>query len=1172
MLALLVLLGSAQAGKFFNADRDNIRKIMVFGPLDNVAEGGPLNDAMNVFNVVGDDAPQRTLQQEFDEFFRGRVADDFGPDIDAGNFIINGIVKNACSRTLGAFGKSQFADTVDPNDDNTGIPAPAVDLLRDDNNGVQQTVVQAGFRFGCDFNVGLPPLFDQRGEIFRVQILDPTQAEDFNNEPGLRQQLGLFAQAGDIVLRCCNDETQQSSATREVETAPTQEFCPGITVRFCSPSEQCFPEHDNLGGAANGDCSGKVNLVADAGLPVTQCIEDADSLRGGICDTSEAGLTIGVIVTVFITTWVALSATAVRTACLSCRERSSFEKRKKKKAAQKSTVARRDNLEDLPGRQYRKRIAKLIRLSEGYRDFIEDARAQLTAVSKVTDAKRTEVAAKFRAAALVLHRTLQSGLWVEGQQDGDTRDRAATLETAPPEEEQMVGGTVQILRRLEFMQQQMKIIVQASTVGEVDKAHLELMELFSELVNMMNDDQMEMFEAWINNESELEEAEQLIIDEEYFFDKRTGSTDLLESLRDERKKAKCRCPEALRSTGRHKVFYTTYFAIYFAIVFSHLLFRLILGFENNGAVLYSFLPLPPQYDLGLRNILQLLFIPVLFGCMHGALFTLTLLPTPFARGIWRDVVKCAPGIRDHLPVDDLVKLHIMWGYILILSISTGATFWLVAMALDCLNDVPQACLAFAPEATVFVNPKENVLFLRYCIWPTWFFIIPLMEWAREERAILCFGKIQCCQTWWWELLIFSHVGVAMVTATMALAARLEIFYVILLGWGPYFFDKARERLTHTHKTTLIIKVGEDTGASSRLHLHGANNKPVSVHVIMALPRGFSSTAGQWIYFSCNAIDYTWHPFTLASASDSAFVNLEIGVRGLRENWEEDTNGLGQKTWFQKKGTETWTYKLFKHISTVVRDNRGARKVGAAGVGDSIELPVMIRGPYGAAYERCLDPSLGASVIMGAGTGVTSALSGLRDVVARKRRDSPTPGIIWFVWTTQAVDDLLWLWDSLMETLHEACVERIIQPKRTHRKSSKMMDWLGMTVYITKADRKLLSQFVESTRPQRGRGVTAQVDFNSDTDGYANPLRQEDSNGSYLTKEQVHAWMTDDKRLLANSLDDKGTHVVKLLRFVRMLCGNKQVAVSYCGPPGLTITLVEAGNELGAGYEFAFDTL
>jgi len=1068
---------------------------------------------------------------------------------------------------LGTFGKSHFQNfgIADIEDDNLGLRGRNINRTNADN--VEVEVLQADFVFGCDFNLGDRPLFDQRVDIFRMQFLnDQASVDAFNTEAGLREEFQLFAALGDVIFRCCDDEQQQSSAL---------DVCPGITVRFCSPTEECFVDHDKFGNEPNGDCSGQLNTFsADAGEPVIPCVADATSGTQGRCSNAEANLTIGVIISVFIGTWVALSATAVRTACLACRERSSFEKRKKKKAAQKSTVARRDNLEDLPGRQYRKRIAKLIRLSEGYRDFIEDARAQLTAVSKVTDAKRTEVAAKFRAAALVLHRTLQSGLWVEGQQDGDTRDRAPTLETAPPEEEQMVGGTVQILRRLEFMQQQMKIIVQASTVGEVDKAHMELMELFSELVNMMNDDQMEMFEAWINNESELEEAEQLIIDEEYFFDKRAGSTDLLEGLRDERRQARCRCPEALRSTGRHKVFYTTYFAIYFTIVFSHLVLRLLLGRENNGAVIYSFLPLPPQYDITLngQNILQLLFIPVLFGCMHGALFTLTLLPVPFARGLWRDVVKCAPGIRDHLPVDDLVKLHIMWGYILILSISTGATFWLIAMAINCLDNVPQSCLAFAPDVAVFVNPKANVLFLRYCIWPTWFFIIPLMEWAREERAILCFGKIQCCQTWWWELLIFSHVGVAMVTATMALAARIHIFYVILLGWGPYFADKARERLFHTYKTNLIIKVGEDTGASSRLHLHGSNNKPVSVHVIMTLPRGFASTAGQWIYFSCNAIDYTWHPFTLASASDSAFVNLEVGVRGLRENWEEDTNGLGQKTWFQKKGTETWTYKLFKHISTKVRENREARKNGAASADTSIEIPVMIRGPYGAAYERCLDPSLGASVIMGAGTGVTSALSGLRDVVARKRRDSPTPGIIWFVWTTQAVDDLLWLWDSLMETLHEACVERIIQPKRTHRKSSKMMDWLGMTVYITKADRKLLSQFVESTRPNRGRGVTAAVDFNSDTDGYANPLRAEDSNGSYLTKEQVHAWMTDDKRLLANSLDDKGTHVVKLLRFVRMLSGNKQVAVSYCGPPGLTITLVEAGNELGQGYEFAFDTL
>ena len=74
----------------------------------------------------------------------------------------------------------------------------------------------------------------------------------------------------------------------------------------------------------------------------------------------------------------------------------------------------------------------------------------------------------------------------------------------------------------------------------------------------------------------------------------------------------------------------------------------------------------------------------------------------------------------------------------------------------------------------------------------------------------------------------------------------------------------------------------------------------------------------------------------------------------------------------------------------------------------LQLPVRIRGPYGVSFTRAFEhkryPSI---VVVGAGTGVVSGVSVIRELIARRRKDPSIRQYVWMVWSCTTIDDLLW---------------------------------------------------------------------------------------------------------------------------------------------------------------------
>ncbi len=68
-----------------------------------------------------------------------------------------------------------------------------------------------------------------------------------------------------------------------------------------------------------------------------------------------------------------------------------------------------------------------------------------------------------------------------------------------------------------------------------------------------------------------------------------------------------------------------------------------------------------------------------------------------------------------------------------------------------------------------------------------------------------------------------------------------------------------------------------------------------------------------------------------------------------------------------------------------------------------------------------------SVIIGAGTGLTAALSVLRELIHRKQIGDRVPKYCWFVWSCTSVDELPWLWDCLRDLIADALRSGVLQP-------------------------------------------------------------------------------------------------------------------------------------------------
>jgi len=296
-------------------------------------------------------------------------------------------------------------------------------------------------------------------------------------------------------------------------------------------------------------------------------------------------------------------------------------------------------------------------------------------------------------------------------------------------------------------------------------------------------------------------------------------------------------------------------------------------------------------------------------------------------------------------------------------------------------------------------------------------------------APLGLNKVEFIAKWWYEICFFGHYLVTVVGLILALLGRFGIFFPVLISWGLYFIDKAREFVFHTYGVTM----------ASRQSFNRSNSGyPTAYRIHFEKPKALKVTAGQWMYLLVPAIDQVWHPFSICSSSGDDKLTFHIGIRTTgdpAEQWSA-TRTVGGRSWALQP--ETWTYRLFKRLDV-----------------SHPYLKAYVRGPYGAAFTSCFNPLNAGVMVIGAGTGLTAAESVVREILFRKANGTPVPLRLWFVWSCRTVDDLFWCWQAMIELLLAAFDAQTIDAKAVVS-SGAALDWLGVTIYVSRADKDAMA--------------------------------------------------------------------------------------------------------------------
>ena len=240
---------------------------------------------------------------------------------------------------------------------------------------------------------------------------------------------------------------------------------------------------------------------------------------------------------------------------------------------------------------------------------------------------------------------------------------------------------------------------------------------------------------------------------------------------------------------------------------------------------------------------------------------------------------------------------------------------------------------------------------------------------------------------------------------------------------------------------------------------------------------------------------------------------------------------------------TWTFRLYEQVRRT-----------------KMSLTANVRGPYGSKFVDCFNPEFGGAVLIGAGTGLTAALSLLRETVQLRAAGVDTPPRVWFVWSCRKVDDLLWCWDALSSLIVYA-VEAGLFEINEPTPDSCMFDWLGVAIYVTRSTPGLVQQFAQLHKTKL---TTPKFDKSSSSTGGNDQLAIQNVNVNVDTtrlsqrhRDAIQSWLIS--RIIHGSLDSEKVHINKLLQGARAVLDATDehdcpLSVAFCGPSALAATI------------------
>ena len=259
-------------------------------------------------------------------------------------------------------------------------------------------------------------------------------------------------------------------------------------------------------------------------------------------------------------------------------------------------------------------------------------------------------------------------------------------------------------------------------------------------------------------------------------------------------------------------------------------------------------------------------------------------------------------------------------------------------------------------------------------------------------------KTKTLQRHWFEVCYWSHMFVAYVTISIALIARIDVFWPCFASWGLVVVDRcvlmplAKHSFYIQANDCRVVKGDKSIGRSDKIRL-----------VLRAIEHETWLTfhakgASNWVYLRVRALEgrgknrterrvlRAWHPFSVAGTSDG---NLELYI--------------------DVHGKHSWTAALSQVIQNMQDEDAKVEKLNFDGDHEfDISRKVEVCGPFGSSFSRCFEmrqrlqgrtaePAYDIVILYGSGIGVPSACSALCEFVERRRYGTRVPGVVYFIW-------------------------------------------------------------------------------------------------------------------------------------------------------------------------------
>jgi len=177
------------------------------------------------------------------------------------------------------------------------------------------------------------------------------------------------------------------------------------------------------------------------------------------------------------------------------------------------------------------------------------------------------------------------------------------------------------------------------------------------------------------------------------------------------------------------------------------------------------------------------------------------------------------------------------------------------------------------------------------------------------------------------------------------------------------------------------------------------------------------------------------------------------------------------------------------------------------------------------------------VLIGGGSGLTSSLSVLRDILHEHRTNaSANPQKVYLYWVTRHVDGMIWCWDALKRALEG---EGLADQKKQN--VAELSKWLSVSIHVTGAARSADERAAldRLTRAEQG----------SASEGLAGPWLL---HGDRVKRSRVKSWRDEFISIHAG------------------LPANANVKVLFCGPTPMAVDIGEAARSI-KGFEAQFSS-